>query len=259
MDRQPSLIPDPARMSLMMQAGFLPPTDKYSTFIHLFPGNNAHKPWGETGHFYIEAVVYVNGKETGRVKSEVCDEKGNLRVELNQVTEVGGKPAKGMFIVHYHHDKDIPIEVYAFHVHKETGTYVSCNVTPYIGDKLFPDVHTTQMENTLFWPGVIADEDNDPVAVVVNPYDDSMGLQIHLISPVGAIVRSNMLRVRAKGCEEFPLCQLFEDQAADMRKHNGKYSYCVSSQYKLITYFLLRNRTHKVISLMDHLHNFCLV
>lgn len=257
MDGQPFMNSHPAEMSLLMQAGYLPPTDQYSTFLHLFPGNNAHAPWGTAGRFRVEVYVFVNGKEAGRIESGECDEKGNLRVEISPAV-AGSEAAKGMFIVHYHHAKDIPVEVYAFHVHKATGTYVSCNITPFIGDKLFPEVHGNQMENTVFWPGIIADEENDPVAVVVNPYDETMGFQIHLIAPEGIAARSDLLRLKAKSAEEIPLCRIFDGLAGEIRKRNGKYSYCVSSQYKTLAYFMLRNRTHDVIAMMDHLHTFCL-
>lgn len=258
MDSQPSLDLDPAATSILFLGGHLPPTDQYATFIHLFPGNNAHAPWGTRGRFRFEATIFVEGKEVGKVRSPVCDESGNIRVELNAAAESGGGPVKGMFLVEYHHAKEIPVEVYAFHIHKATGTYVSCNITPFIGDKLFPEVHSSQMENSVFWPGIVADEDNEPMAVVVNPYDVSMGFQIHLVAPSGPAARTGTLRLKGKTSEEFPLCRLFEDFERDIRRRNGEYSFCVSSQYKLIAYFMLRNRTHKVIAMMDHLHNFCL-
>ena len=257
MDSQSPVIPDPASMSLLMLAGHLPPTDQYSTFIHLFPGNNAHPPWGTKGFFQFGITAYVGGRETGRIESGVCDENGNMKVEINPAAETGA-PAQGMYIVECHHAKEIPVEVYGFHVHKATGTYVSCNISPFIGDKLYPEVHTNQLENTLFWPGIIADEDNEPYSVVVNPYDAVMGFQIHLMTGSGVVARTETLRLKAKTSQEFSLCRLFEDFERDIRKHNGMFSYCISSQYKLVTYFMLRNKIHKVMSMMDHLHNFCL-
>ncbi|MDB5104284.1 MAG: hypothetical protein JWP91_1973 [Fibrobacteres bacterium] len=258
MDGKPPMIPDPESMSMVMLGGYLPPTDQYSTFIHLFPGNNAHAPWGTSGHFHFEVTVYVGGKETGRIASPICDEKGNIRVELNPAAEGPGKAVKGMFVVHSHHAREIPVEVYAFHIHKATGTYVSCNITPFIGDQLYPAVHSDQMENTLFWPGIIADQDNDPYSILVNPYDVAMGYQIHLITPEGETVHGESLKLRPKQSIEHSICGMFERYEADIRKRNGRYSFCVSSQYKLVTYFMLKNKPHQVIAMMDHLHNFCL-
>jgi hypothetical protein len=258
MDGQPLVTAAEDGMSVLVQAGFLPDTAEYSTFIRHFPGINAHAPWGVRGTFYFEVKVYENGEQVASGRSGTTDEKGNLYLDVGEVAERCGHSVKGMFVVEYHHAKDIPIELYAFHVHKATGTYVSCNITSFIGDQLYPTAHSDQMENTLFWPGVIEGTDNETHIVVVNPYDVNMGIQAHLIGEGGGRTGTGIMQIRPRRAQVFPLDGLFPDAEGGRRSRNGRVSICVSSQYKLVAYIMFKSRTHQVISMLDHLHNFCL-
>lgn len=249
----------PDGMDVLFLAGMLPPTDAYSTLIHNFPGNLAHPPWGLAGRFQLKVTVYEDGKEVASGESGVCDEKGTLRLDIGAVAETCGHPVRGMYILEYRHSKDIPVDVYAFHVHKETGTYISCNVLPFIGEQLFPTAHTDQMENTVFWPGVISDPDNEPHIVLVNPYAVPMGFQVHLIGKEGTVAQTGNLKQKTKTAMEYSLWRLFPDFDERLRGEGNRYSLCVSSQYKLVSYFMVRNRARGCIAMMDHLHNFCLV
>jgi hypothetical protein len=258
MDGKPPLNPADDGTSVLVQAGFLPATDEYSTFIRHFPGINAHAPWGTRGNFHFEVKVYENGLHVASGRSGDADEKGELHMDLGEVAERCGRPVKGMFVVEYHHAKDIPVELYAFHVHKATGTYVSCNITSFIGDKLYPTAHSDQMENTLFWPGMITGTDNETHLVVVNPYDVKMGIQAHLIGPGPARASTGIVHVKPMRAEEFPLTGLFPEGDAGPADREGRVSICVSSQYKLVAYVMFKSKARQVISMVDHLHNFCL-
>jgi hypothetical protein len=259
MDSKSSLTKPAEGMSIMLLAGFLPMTGEYSTFLRLYPGNNAHAPWGTHGTFYFSVKVYEDGKQISSGESTTCDEKGWLHMDLSEVAEKSGHPVRGMFIMDFHHAKDIPVEVYAFHVHKLTGTYIACNVTPFIGDELYPAVHSNQMENTLFWPGMIAGTDNEVHIVVLNPFDLKMGFQIHLIEEGGVRMRTGMMHLKPKQVGEFPLFSLFNNREDEIMALNGRLSICVSSQYKLVAYIMFKSRGQKVMSMVDHLHTFCLV
>lgn len=242
--------------SVLVQAGLLPDTREYSTFIRHFPGINAHPPWGTHGTFYFEVKIYENGLLIATGRSGTTDEKGNLYLDVSEAAERCGHPVEGMFVVEYHHAKDIPVELYAFHVHKTTGTYVSCNITSFIGDSLYPTVHSDQMENTLFWPGMIAGTDNEAHILVVNPYDVNMGFQAHMISDGGVRTSTEMMNVKPKRAKELPLGRLFSEFQEGIRASNGRISICVSSQYKLVAYIMFKSGN--VMSMVDHLHTFCL-
>lgn len=245
-------------MSILMQAGFLPSTEEYATVIRHYPGNNAHPPWGTSGRFRFNVTIFENGQAVSAGATAECDEKGFLSMDIGEVAERCGHAVRGMFIVEYHHAKDIPVELYAFHIHKRTGTYVACNITAFIGDRLYPTAHSDQMENTLFWPGLVADTDNDPYVVVLNPYDAKMGFQMHLIGADGSRASTGMLHLKPKLAGEYRLADSFEGLEKEIRGANGRLSVCVSSQYKLLAYVMFKSRVSNVMSMMDHLHTFCL-
>ncbi len=245
-------------MSVLLQAGMLPPTDEYDTVIRHYPGINAHPPWGTAGKFWFAVRIYENGALVAEGRTEACDEKGCLQLDVGKLAEGRGRPVSGMFIVEYHHAKDIPVELYAFHIHKATGCYTGCNVTPFIGDKLYPQTHSDQMENTLFWPGLATATDSEPGIAVVNPYDERMGFQVHLIRKGGPAARTGMLHLQPKRAREFRVAGLFPGLGEAMEEAGGRISLCISSQYKLVAYVTFRNRDSGILSMMDHLHTFCL-
>lgn len=258
MERQPPLGAPEEGMSVLMQAGYLPSTEEYSTVIRHYPGNNAHPPWGTAGRFRFGITIFENGEPVSSGATAECDEKGFLYMDVGEVAERCGHAVKGMFIVEYHHAKDIPVELYAFHIHKPSGTYVACNISAFIGDRLYPSSHSDQMENTLFWPGMVADTDNEPYVVVVNPYDARMGFQVHLIGAKGSRTSTGMLHLKPKLAGEYRVAELFEGVEEEIRGSNGRLSICVSSQYKLVAYVMFKTRVSQVMSMMDHLHTFCL-
>jgi hypothetical protein len=259
MERQPPVAGPDAGMTVLMQAGYLPDTAGYSTAIRHYPGINAHPPWGDHGSFYFEVEIYVEGALIATARTETCDERGMLEMDLGGVAEKAcGHSVQGMYVVKYHHAKSIPIEVYAFHIHKATGTYVSCNISPFIGDLLYPTAHTDQMENTLFWPGMVSGTDNEVHVLAVNPYDTAMGLQVHLIGRGGIIARTGMIHIRPHRAGVFSVQELFPGGEEDIRAAKGNVSLCVSAQYKLVAYVMFRSRNLGVMSMMDHLHTFCL-
>jgi hypothetical protein len=53
------------------------------------------------------------------------------------------------------------------------------------------------------------------------------------------------------------LLALFADRQEEIQAAKGKVSFCVSSQYKLVAYMMFKSRG-EVMSMMDHLHTFCL-
>ena len=164
----------------------------------------------------------------------------------------------GMMIIEYFHAKDIPVEVYTNHVHRETSSYFATNAIAFTGDQLYPDVHTTQLENTLFWPGVLCNEDVDTRVVVINPYKLTFSFQIHLILGDGNRKQTTVLKLAPYTSGIYSLEELFSDEIEDLFDFTGKNSICVASQYKQVSYAMIRDRRTGIVTTMDHLHNYCL-
>jgi len=244
--------------TVLLLAGYLPPTDRYSTIIDHFPGNNVYGHWGQGGLFYCTVEVFENGISIGKGESAVVDEKGTVHVDVGAIAERTGRAVEGYYVVEYHHAEGIPIELYAFHVHKETGTYVSCNVVSYLGDTIYLRAHTDEMENTQFWPGLILDEVSESRLLIINPYNVAMGFQAHLIASDGTVARSALTRLKRRSVAQYPVAGLFPGMEEAMRRNNAGYSLCVSSQYKLIAYMRVESLQGNIMSMMDHLHRFCL-
>ncbi len=258
MERQPPLTVTEEGMSVIMQAAFLPSTDQYSTVIRHFPGNNAHAPWGLHGSFFFEVKIFENGKLVGTGRSAVCDETGSLEMNVGEVAERCGHAVKGMFVVEYHHAKDIPIELYVFYIHKSSGTYLACNAGMFAGDMLYPRVHTEQMENTLFWPGMLTNTENEMRLLIINPYHVKMGFQIHVFGKGEVLDRSKMIHLMPKHAQDFPVFNPYNNSEHDITDVSEDISFCVSSQYKLVAYVMFKSRKSQIMTMLDHMHNFCL-
>jgi hypothetical protein len=257
-DLQRPLGYDPASMSVLNSAALLPSTAEYSTVLNLFPGNNAHAPWGTEGSFFVSITIYNDGKKIAKIHSPQCTEKGNIRLDFDELAGMLPCPTKGMMTIEYHHAKDIPVELYTTHIHRETGAYFATNAIAYMGDQLYPTVHTTQLENTLFWPGLVCNEETETQILVINPYKLTFGFQIHLFLGDGSREQSEVLRLQPFSSETYAVEDLFKGSISRLREFTGRNSICVASQYKQISYVMFNDRKTGIITTVDHLHNYCL-
>ena len=245
-------------LDVLMLAGYLPPVQEYATIIRHFPGSYAHSPWGNEGLFLFSVDIFDNGLQVGHVQSEVCTEQGYLQAELGTAHDHWGLAENSIFIMQYRHAKEIPVDVYAFHIHRKTGTYISSNLTPFIGEKLFPTCHTDQMENTLFWPGVISNEENETVVTLINPYNLSLGVQVHLIASSGEVTLAPPINLKSHTTKTLNIADLFPQKIRSLREGQETFSLCLAGQYKLVACIMIKNRSENIISMMDHLHTYCL-
>jgi hypothetical protein len=257
MEHQPPLKFNPERISVLNTAAFLPPSKDYSTVINLFPGNNAHEPWGKEGTFFVSLNLYQKGKLVSKIHTPSCTEKGNIRLHLDEFMDLNEED-NGVMIMEYHHAKDIPVEAYTNYIHRKTSSYFSTNAIAFIGDKLYPQVHDTQLENTLFWPGILCNESVETRMVVINPYTLTFSFQIHLFLEDGTRKQTSVLSLKAHTSGTYSLEELFPDDAIRLRDFDQKNSICIASQYKQISYAMIQDRETGIITTMDHLHNYCL-
>jgi hypothetical protein len=233
------------------------PANQYATVLNLFPGNNAHPPWGAQGSFFFSATIYIQGHPTGRLHSPCVSESGNIRVNFDELTDLLPVSAQSLGIVELHHAHDIPVEVYLSHIHRHTGVYVAYPATAFVGDQLAPTVHTQQLENTLFWPGLMTTEYTESCVTVLNPFEVPMGFQVHLLRGDGQRNQSQPLRLKPFETVLLALEELFPG-AVKPGAAEENISLCVAAQYKLIAYMVMRDRATGVISTIDHLHTYCL-
>lgn len=248
---------DPDRMVVIKLASLLPATDEYSTLINLFPGINAHPPWGTHGVFFLSITLFSHGNEVGKIHSGLVSEGGNIRVDFDDLTHLFGSPEYGLCIMDLHRASDIPVDLYLAHVHRRTGVYVAYPALAYVGSQLYPTVHTDQLENTLFWPGLLVAPNMQACVAVMNPYSVPMGFQIHLYLPDGRREQTELMRLRPYSAGVFPLEELFFGLSR-LIGSEGRSSVCVSAQYKVIAYIMMREAGTGIITMLDHLHNYCL-
>jgi hypothetical protein len=258
MEHPASLRYDPKTVSPLFTCTMLPSNREYSTVINLFPGNNAHEPWGKHGTFFASILIYDQGKLAAKIHTPHCTEKGNIRIALDEFIDRDVCQEGGVMILEYYHANEIPVEAYSNHIHRETGSYYATNVMAFIGDQLYPVVHVTQLENTLFWPGVICNEQVVTKLAVVNPYKQVFAFQVHLYLENGKRCQTEVLKLQPYEHRVYPVEELFHGEINELHALTGRNSLCVASQYKQITYGMLCDRKTGIVTTMDHLHNYCL-
>jgi hypothetical protein len=245
-------------LSRLQFASLIPKIDDYVTLLNLFPGNNAHAPWGTTGWFFLEVTVYVDSKPVGKIRSKCINEKGNIRLNFDEMVHSLPPKSQGICVIDLHHAKEIPVEVYLSHVHRESEVYVAYPALSFAGDQIYPKSHTQQLENTLFWPGITASKYVQPCISVINPYSVGMNFQIHLLGGNGSKEQTKVLHLKPYSTKTYSLEMLFPHQKTNLFDADLKTSLCVAAQYKVIAYMVLRDRDTGIISTIDHLHVYCL-
>lgn len=259
MDLQPSIRYDPKAMNIVDFAAFLLPTEEYSTTMTVFPGAFALENYATQGDFFITFDLFSQGKKIGEVHSDYCTHTGHLRIEFDEFTRVLSSNIDALLIGHYHHTSAIPIELYMSHIHKPTGTYIAYPALPFMGDELFPQVHSQQLENTLFWPGMPLHEDFEMAIAVANPFKVSFSYQFSLFFPDGQRLHSEVLKLGPRRFKMHPIEKYFPDGIDLIKKFGGRCGLCVAAQYKIIAYTTIKHRQTGAITTMDHFHTYCMV
>lgn len=261
MDIQPPLVNDDRwkELAALEFAAAILPSEEFTTSVNLFPGALAFPPWGTSGDFFISFTLFDGGKKLGEIHSQKCDVTGRLAVELDDFLKFCPAVKNGLIVARYRHAPSIPIELYFSHLHKPTGTYFAYPAAAFIGDKLYPEVHAQQLENTMFWPGLVTDKSLTASISILNPFKVSFAYQFTLYKPDGQRVQTQPLRIKPYRSEEHRLEDLFPEVRAISSEDQGKYAICVAAQYKVVAYHLIRHNESNAITGLDHLHTYCLV
>lgn len=245
--------------SKLMLGTLLLSTKEYSSSISVFPGACAY-PWFEMqAAFHMNFTLYENGKKTATFSSEQCSEEGNIRVDFDDMARAVGRPLQGMVFVELFESARIPVDVYVSAVEKKTGVYVSYPALAFMGDRIYANVHTHQLENTNFWPGVASTENTEVSVVVINPYEDPFFFQVHLIAEDGSRRQSKAIKTKPLTQVTVSLDELFTVETLRDITRGGRGTICIASQYKHIGYVMFRDRTSGIITSVDHTHNYQMV
>lgn len=246
------------QMALLNFAAPLLKPSQFETNILLHPGTQAHPPYGLFGDFFITFNVYKHGKKIIEYNSEACNEKGFLELNLNPFLDMYDDSDDQMLLVQYRHNKKVPVELYISNTHKKTGTYISYPGLPFMGDEIYVHVHAQQLENTIFWPGLSIPKDTKAGIFFVNPFGLTASYQFSLFYPNGENVQSKVFKLGKMRNRLHDIEEIFPDQKSKIDDFAGRCAVCVASQYKVVCYFMMQNKTSGAVTLFDHLHNYCL-
>jgi hypothetical protein len=262
MDSQSSVsLPyDPDRMDVLRFATCLLPSREYKTQLLNFPITNCHEPYGTTGDFFLSCTVYRGGKRFARVDLPAVRQDGFIEFDFDHIFAFGDVGNDAILIAQYSHDKSIPVELYMSNVHRATGAYLAYPALAFMGDVLYPTVHDTQLENTLFWPGLPSTPEIDAQLIVVNPYKMRMEYQLSLFLPSQRRVQSEIIAIDGYHSKTHSIAEVFSsDYREAIAQGAGQASVCISAQYKVVAMMTMKNVNLGVISSVDHLHTYQLV
>jgi len=258
MGSQPLVTYDSSEMAMYNLASFVLPTDEYSTVITNFPGAMAHKPWGEHGTFFMSCTFYQGGKKVADIHSDCCNEEGFIHLNFDDVAACLDKKLDGIMVTQFLHTKTISPNLYLAHIHKKTGAYVAYPSAGFAGEQLHPNTHARELENTLFWPGLVSNNVTETKVVIINPYKVSFGYQLSLFLNDTHRVQTTSHKIKPFTATIHSIDETFPDYADQIAASGGDCSLCVAGQYKVVAYMMFQNRKSNIITTIDHLHRYCL-
>jgi len=250
---------DPKRMDVLRFASYILPPAQYQTKLLNFPITNCHEPYGTAGEFFLTLNIYQAGERFARVDLPVCNQDGFLEFDFDNLFDLLSPKSPAIMIAQYNHDKDIPVELYLSNTHRASGTYLAYPTLSFMGDVLYPEFHATQLENTLFWPGLPTNEEIEAEMVVVNPYKLNFEYQLSIYLNDQRCSQSPAFSVDAYSARTHILSEVFRDDYASLVAAGGEASVCIGAQYKVVAFMSMRNRVSNIITAMDHLHTYQLV
>lgn len=259
MDCTTSIGIDRSTMTSLRFASHLLPEKEYVPLLTLFPGINCIQPYGDRGDFFITLFIYENGKLQGKIHSHHCNEKGHIELNLSSMLSLGSVDTNRVLLADYYHSSNIPVELYFAYNHKKTNSYVSYPAGAFVGDMLYPEWHETQLENTLFWPGLISNDRMEMSVVVVNPYKISFSYQLSLYIGNTPRAQSKIYKINPYKAATHYLDEEFFEHLDLVKNSDGKCSICIAAQYKVVAYMMIRDKVHDVYTTIDHLHSYALV
>lgn len=234
-------------------AGVLPPHRDYVTEALIFPGTNAREPWKKSGTFRFVCRIMSQGGEIARTEPRTCTEQGHVIMNLDSCMTAVTEPGPSFLIMEVESSSDIPVSFYFAHIHRKTGLYYPAPALMFMGDKIYTRIHSQQLENTLFWPGLPDTSNTEFRLVIINPYDVPMSIEVTAWHNTWGHCSSGVLRVSPSDCLWLPLDEWIP---SDWRGAGGPSSVSVAAQFKLVAFMIMVNRTSGVITSADHLHTY---
>lgn len=256
MDIQPYLEYDPSKVAELQFAAPLLPTKEYSTFVTNFPGMNCFEPYGTSGNFFLSFTFYRGGKKVGELHSNHVDEKGCIQSFFDEFTDFFPESFDGLVITHYHFALNVPPELYVSAVHKKTGAYVAFPASAYMGDTIYIEGHARHLENTMFWPGIVANEHSQESVIILNPYDVPFSYQVSLFLKDRKREQTPIKKIRPFSSQTFSIDELFPNYRDEILASDGMCSLCVAAQYKVVALIMFKNRETGIITTIDHPHSY---
>jgi hypothetical protein len=230
----------------------IPPSVDYFTQLILFPGSNAHKPWGLRGRFSLGGSVFVKGNEAAVIAPQACDERGHLELDFEAPLRAAGQNVEGIGVLALESAGGIPVEIYLSHIHRKTGVYFAYPALMFMGDTLYPYFHVSQLENSMFWPGFPSGPDTEFRLMVLNPYKVPMSAEITLWHNRKGRHSVGVRRISPHD----RLCLSMDDAMPAGWRADGDsaVSLGVTTQFKIMAYMVTVNRRTGIITSADHLH-----
>jgi len=259
MDLQPHLEYDPALTNVLNYGGFLLPSDKYHTLVNNFPATHCNWHWDLKGHFFLSYTVYQDAKRVAGFHSECVSESGFFDINLAEMLSFYDEQLEGLVVIEYYHPKTIPPDLYFSHIHKHSQSYSAYPALPFAGDVVHdPQIRVDQLENALFWPGVINNEAIKTSVKVVNPYKIPFQYQVSLYRNNHVRVQTGVLKVNRRSVATHSIDELFPQYCDELASSKGDFSVCVSSQFKVLAYAQIESRKLGIVTTIDHFHRFCM-
>ena len=260
MECESSLKYDPTSISPLNFGSILLPSDQYISVMTNFPQGNCNKSWGEKADFFISCSVFQKGKKLGCLHGKYCNQDGGYTTfNFDDLLRFYDHSVSGLIYTQFYHTSTVPVEIYFSHIHKKTGQYIAYPGLAFMGDEIYLDTHTTQLENTLFWPGVVATEENEISLIVLNPYKLSYSYQISLYHPDGKREQTQVFRVKPLDTQTHTIKECFPESFQAIIKNNIGYSLCIAAQYKVVAYVAIKDLHSDCYTTIDHLHSYTMV
>lgn len=262
MDIQPSVesnLPyDPNSISRLDFAVVCMPHTEFATHMTIYPGTQTWPPFGDKGHFFLSLGLHRGGKKLGEYHTQCVDEMGIIEIDIADLLKTYNAGDDSIIMVEYHHAKDVPVELYFSHTHLASKAYVSYPGLAFMGDDIFINVHAEQLENTIFWPGLMLQEGFGASAVVVNPFKLPLHYQLSLYMPDGERLQSKVFKARPFRYQRHNIEELFPEAIEVIKADGGRCSLCIAAQYKLVAYYMISDKKSGAITTLDHFHSYCM-
>lgn len=237
----------------VLYTGALPPIKDYITEALIFPGTNARAPYEQHSEFRFVFRVMSAGQEIARTQPQTCDEKGYVRINIDECMKGKEEPASSFALVEVESSAQIPVSFYFAHIHRKTGIYYPAPAMMFMGDVIYPHIHADQLENALFWPGVYYSSNTEFKLAIINPYEVPMSIEASGWHNTKGACSSGLHRISPHECRWLSL----DSWVPEEWKDDGQpISVSVAAQFKLVAEMILINRSNGIITSTDHLHTY---